>query len=222
MIIFSYPRLVLFKLHDGLPNISASACMMRNVNKECIRIFIMLNRNIKVSRSHIAGRGLFASRAIVKGEVVWTGPTKEQTFTLKEISSWPKRKQRKFFEYAYQTKVNAFTGPEDGTPHDPSLFMNHSCDPNTWFDGDNILKARRDIAEGDEITYDYETSETIFFRHLSMRCRCGSKNCRRWLSGKALSDKRFHLVYSGHVLTHVQSLWDRAEKDKRMSPVGSN
>ena len=41
--------------------------------------------------------------------------------------------------------------------------MNHSCDPTCWFTDEDpeVMVACRDIQEGEEITYDYATSETI-------------------------------------------------------------
>ena len=54
---------------------------------------------------------------------------------------------------------------------------NHSCDPNAGFStGEPILYALRDIAAGEEITWDYSTS--IDCDDWSLECHCGSANCR--------------------------------------------
>ena len=56
-------------------------------------------------------------------------------------------------------------------------FINHSCDPNTGFThGDTVLFALRDIAEGEEVTWDYSTS--ISEAGWSLDCGCGSPRCR--------------------------------------------
>lgn len=64
---------------------------------------------------------------------------------------------------------------------DQTRWINHSCDPNaeldTGVEGDgqvwaNIV-AKRDIAAGEEIAYDY-----AFPAHLAEPCRCGSPRCR--------------------------------------------
>lgn len=54
---------------------------------------------------------------------------------------------------------------------------NHSCDPNSGFPtGEPVLFALRDIAPGEEITWDYSTS--LSYPGWSLDCRCGSKRCR--------------------------------------------
>lgn len=58
-------------------------------------------------------------------------------------------------------------------------FTNHSCDPNTGIrlvaEG-TIILALRDIAEHEELTYDYSTYLNNPYE--SMRCQCGVASCR--------------------------------------------
>jgi SET domain len=55
--------------------------------------------------------------------------------------------------------------------------VNHSCDPNTGFaNHDPILYALRDIAPGEELSWDYSTS--ISEPGWSLYCLCESKHCR--------------------------------------------
>jgi hypothetical protein len=64
------------------------------------------------------------------------------------------------------------------------MFINHSCDPNCETveeDGRIWINAIRNIAAGEEITYDYclydsDEDEAI--------CNCGAKNCRGTLYSK--------------------------------------
>jgi hypothetical protein len=51
------------------------------------------------------------------------------------------------------------------------------CDPNTWFEGDGLMTARRDIQPGEELTYDYCTSDTVLATRLRT-CYCGTSLCR--------------------------------------------
>jgi SET domain-containing protein len=63
----------------------------------------------------------------------------------------------------------------DGSSVDDML--NHSCDPNLGFArGDWTLYATRDIAAGEELTWDYSTS--IAEDGWSLDCRCRAPNCR--------------------------------------------
>jgi hypothetical protein len=58
-------------------------------------------------------------------------------------------------------------------------YINHSCDPNCGleFNEDRVyLRSIQDINRGDELTFDYATSQKSFpFR---FHCRCGSQECR--------------------------------------------
>lgn len=56
--------------------------------------------------------------------------------------------------------------------------INHSCRPNTGFtDGGLRLFALRDIAAGEEITFDYSTA--IMYEEWSLECLCGESVCRK-------------------------------------------
>ena len=61
-----------------------------------------------------------------------------------------------------------------------SLSINHSCDPNSAIRQSNELIAIRNISTGDEVTFDYSTTVTLTIEPYSwsMRCNCGSGNCR--------------------------------------------
>lgn len=55
----------------------------------------------------------------------------------------------------------------------PSLFFNHSCEPNAGIKGTSTLFALKHIRRGEEITYDYSTTIDESFE-----CVCGSPRCR--------------------------------------------
>jgi len=50
-------------------------------------------------------------------------------------------------------------------------FLNHSCDPNCWMDG-RTLRARRAIAAGEQLTFDYNCTE--WSMDTSFDCACGA------------------------------------------------
>ncbi|CAN5539249.1 SET domain-containing protein-lysine N-methyltransferase [soil metagenome] len=63
----------------------------------------------------------------------------------------------------------------DGSSLDDDV--NHSCEPNAGFsDGTPTLFALRDIAVGEEITWDYSTS--LSEPGWELICRCGTPSCR--------------------------------------------
>jgi len=58
--------------------------------------------------------------------------------------------------------------------------QNHACDPNTAFEGLNVV-ALRDIPAGEELTVDYATFYDA--RMIPFECACGSPRCRGRISG---------------------------------------
>ena len=69
---------------------------------------------------------------------------------------------------------------------EPADYTNHSCDPNAGFGGSPVtLVAMREIAVGEEITFDYAMCECI--EHLTgncdWECKCGTPHCRGMFTG---------------------------------------
>jgi SET domain-containing protein len=63
--------------------------------------------------------------------------------------------------------------------HGTAMFINHSCDPNCEteeIEGKVWIIALRNIAPGEELTYDYNLYDGD---DDEARCNCGSKNCRK-------------------------------------------
>ena len=65
----------------------------------------------------------------------------------------------------------------------PSRAFNHSCNPNAGLRNDSELFALRDIRGGEEIAYNYSTTvgPNITSSIWTMKCKCGSKDCRKLL-----------------------------------------
>src|SRR5436190_948911 len=114
--------------------------------------------------------GAFALVPIKRGSLVWDW-TLARRYTARELPE-PYVKD----EYL-QVAEDLYIGPSPGPP-DAADFANHSCDPNCRM---NIalpaieIVASRDIEAGEEITYDYSTTQTDQWE---MVCNCGSKVCR--------------------------------------------
>ena len=100
--------------------------------------------------------GLIAARDFNEGEVVDALEERGVNLvTRRHVKGhWGEREARWFDRYAYplNDEVHAMWSerPEEWKP------LNHSCDPNTWLEGLNLV-ARRDIRRGDEITVEYAT-----------------------------------------------------------------
>lgn len=118
--------------------------------------------------SRIAGKGLFTSKEIKKGEVafVMKGP---------QIKFHPK-------DRAESMATPNLVGLDDGLymdPISPYVFVNHHCDPNLAVEEDGVTYvALRNIKAGDELFFDYSISE---YSDWEMPCHCDSKNCRKMI-----------------------------------------
>lgn len=125
---------------------------------------------VKNSLQH--GKGVFASCPIKIGEVIlaFSGPLVH-------------RSQVDWDDYHLQVGEDEYMGPS-GCEDD---FVNHSCSPNSAFDADLRLVALRDIATGEEITWDYGTAiDEVDFE--GFPCRCGAPMCR----GSVVSFRYLH------------------------------
>ena len=99
--------------------------------------------------------------------------------TLSEdaFAALPQERRRVFLRYAYNTAPHAIAGTvtPDAVRH-PTNFSNHSCDPNSGYDGADHIVALRAIKAGDEIVIDYGTF-SFSFDH-AFDCGCGAAKCR--------------------------------------------
>ncbi len=132
-----------------------------------------MNRDfIRVDHSRIDGTGVFAKRPIPRG-------TRIVEYTGKRI---PIGETASRYTLAVD-EVTAIDGAQDGNE---ARFVNHSCEPNceTYvFDGRAYLYAMRDVAEGEELTFDYKLAPAPGADNAGIdaedyRCRCGSVTCR--------------------------------------------
>jgi len=161
----------------------------------------MLHPAVAASREDsIHGVCLVAARRIEKGELVWE--LDEPKYTWKEIESWSEERRRDFDWYGFQCGVDRYSSPQG-----LSREMNHSCDPNTWWSGSTYLVARRDIETGEEITYDYSTSDVDHV--FEMECSCGSPLCRGTISNRDYLDPAWQQRYGTNLPPHVLAAIER-------------
>jgi D-alanine-D-alanine ligase-like ATP-grasp enzyme len=130
----------------------------------------------------IAGFGIYANRDIKEGEFIFSGEEKAQRLvTLRHVEkNWSEDEKEVFRRYAYPISKEVFLlWDNDPTEWAP---QNHSCDPNTAYNGLNVITTRP-IEKGEEFTLDYAT-----FLDKNMQpfhCLCGAPNCRGLIMGMA-------------------------------------
>ncbi len=121
------------------------------------------------------GFGVFAARPFKAGEVLLSFEGERLPRSRVPTKLEPEE------DHYLQIGENLFLGPS-GLIDD---FVNHSCDPNckVTFEYDVTLVAMRNIAAGEEVTFDYSTTSTDTPETWSLRCRCNGANCRGLVSG---------------------------------------
>ena len=129
---------------------------------------------IKVNKSQIHGRGVFANEPIKEDQKIieYTGEkiSGEEGDRRSEIDD----------KLTYIFNLNEKYDIDGSVNGNDARLINHSCSPNAYIDyiNDHIwIIAERDIAIGEEITYDYS-----FDADELEKCICGSKDCRGYLN----------------------------------------
>lgn len=161
------------------------------------RLTSYLTPKAEVRESPVEGRGIFARDPIAVHELVafWTGSLR----TFDELNALPESVSR----YSAQVWFDTFIGAGHLDDLEPVDFMNHSCDPNCGVRGSVTIVARRAIAAGEELTYDYSTSDTL---GLEMSCSCGAVACRGNISGDTWRDPTFCARNAGYLSLYIEEL----------------
>jgi len=120
--------------------------------------------------------------------------------SVQEINALPQPQRDLFLIYSYDVDFNHTIGTSDHSlATHYSNFVNHRCDPNLGFDGEDNVVAIKNIAVGEELTLDYGTFVTNFDQ--DFHCGCGSHNCR----GDILKDDWKTMWNSGKTFTkHIR------------------
>lgn len=103
--------------------------------------------------------------------------------------------------YPIQIYEGFYLGPKTSEDIDDSEMFNHSCSPNAGVKGSNILVARCDILVGEEICFDYETTD---LQDLEFKCECQSNNCRKYINGSSWKDPVFQKQNEGYFSWYIQ------------------
>ncbi len=127
------------------------------------------------------GFGVFASRPIARGTVVWVHDALDQVLDEARIATLPEVLQRHVDRYAYV----------DAAGHrvlcwDHGRYMNHSCAPSTTSIGTLLEIANRDIARDEELTCEYG----LDYVTAGFTCRCGAPGCRGGLVPTSVAEVR--------------------------------
>ncbi|MBI1343651.1 MAG: SET domain-containing protein-lysine N-methyltransferase [Terrimonas sp.] len=153
---------------------------LRHIAEEGIARHQRRQKKFTIRGNSIAGYGIYATTVIPAGEIIFKGEERGQRIVTKRFvdKNWTEEQQENFRRYAYPLSSEVYVLWDD----DPLQWapQNHSCAPNTYFDGLNVVAAR-EIEKNEELTLDYAT---VLDRTAEpFECRCGSENCRGIIKG---------------------------------------
>jgi SET domain-containing protein len=163
--------------------------------------FNYLSPKAETRNSDISNHGTFAKQPIVKGELIaiFGGHVMDSA----AVQSLPEAARFMVLQVADDQFIGSRAESEFGVGD----FVNHSCEPNAGIKGQIFLVAMRDIAVGEEITFDYAMtiSAELFAR---MECSCKSKKCRGVVTCNDWQDKKLQQKYAGYFSYHIQEKID--------------
>lgn len=147
---------------------------------------------ISARRSAIHGRGVYARRAIPDGTriVEYTGERITKAESARREVLRLARHQRGQDACVYIFELNARHDLDGRSRGNVARLINHACAPNCRVDvlrGRIWIVARRDIAAGEELTFDYGFKFNDWRHHA---CRCGGARCAGFIVAK---DQRWRL-----------------------------
>jgi D-alanine-D-alanine ligase-like ATP-grasp enzyme len=163
-------------LHDGF----GKAAFLNHIIKEGMARHKRLKKKYFMKGNSIAGFGIYATADLKPMDIIFNGEGRSQRLiTRRHIDAhWNDTEKEIFRRYAYPLSRELFIlwdeNPSEWAP------QNHSCDPNTSYDGLNVVAARS-IKKGEELTLDY--ASFLDENMEPFRCQCGASSCRGIING---------------------------------------
>ncbi len=164
-----------------------------------------LSPKTEVRESLIHGRGLFATADIARDEIVAVkgGHIVTRDLLRREITP-------RLGPVEIQIGDDWFIAPVTQEEREGSmLYSNHSCDANLGIRGEITFVAMRDIRSGEELTHDWCTTDDDDY---SVKCNCGSPNCRGTLTGKDWQRRELQKRYAGYFSAYLAKKIAREQK----------
>lgn len=134
--------------------------------------------------SEEVGLGLFATRRIDAGTLVWVEDCLDQRLPIEQFLRLPEAMRRRAHAHAY------IPGAVDYylLCWDDAKFMNHSCEPNCMSVTPGIEIAVSDILAGEQLTCDYSGYGLEQWERFE--CRCGTASCAGIVSSEPRTTPR--------------------------------
>lgn len=140
------------------------------------------------------GVGVFATAPVRAGDCV--AGFGGYVMTREEFERLPVEQQ----VHSLQIDVDLFLACP--TSQEPADLINHSCEPNCGIAGNVLLVAMRDIAVGEELTFDYAMCDADDYDEFE--CACATPGCRRKVTGNDWMIPELQDRYAGHFSTYLE------------------
>lgn len=157
----------------------------------------MIFRKLSVRNAKDKRKGVFASEGIRKGE-------KMLDFHGMIVG------EKGAGEWDLQIGKNKFIRTTNGK-NQIDNFLNHSCSPNSFVrksGGKFYLVALKGIQKGEEITFDYDTTD-YDNKELSFECKCSAENCRKKIMGFRYLSRRQKKLLEKHALPYMKRIFEK-------------
>ena len=145
----------------------------------------MENGYVEARASSIEGTGCFAKQFIPAGtRIIEYKGQRIPPVLVEERSAVEVDDTGEIIDHGhvYMFYVDWLTTIDGGVNGNDARFINHSCDPNCKSTVENrrvFIDAIRDIAPGEELTFDYKLDVSASAEQKKRyACRCGSPKCR--------------------------------------------
>lgn len=144
-------------------------------------------RLYRVARSGIHNRGLFAAADIPEGEYIiqYRGEKITKAESQRRGLDQHARGRKNRSGQVYIFEINKRYDLDGSRRGNPARYINHHCEPNCEavnYRGEIWITARRPIALGEELTYDYGFALEHFLDH---PCRCSATSCPGYIVNDA-------------------------------------
>ncbi len=158
------------------------------------------------------GFGVYAIEAVIAGEVVavWGG----YIVDAEQLAMLPHDVQ----QHSVQIEEGLYSATIGGA--ETADFINHSCDPNLGLRGQITLVALRDIDVGEEVCFDYATTDCTPYDEFE--CHCGTPICRGTVRGGDWKLPELWAKYAGYFSPYLQRRIDRLAQEQGLviMPLG--
>jgi uncharacterized protein len=179
--------------------------------------FSWIDTRCERRESSIHGDGVFAITTIRKGEVVAAfggyPMTSDQIFNLPQKVRYDCLQIHN--DPSDLSKALYLSGGTVKELDESDVYkINHSCSPNVGLRGQMLLEARREIQVGEELTFNYATTEMSEKSKWEFDCHCGASACSGTIHGELWKDPIFQRANEGYFSQHIQRAIDKLTQDQ--------